>query len=53
MGILNASQPGAAQVGRDQRLFEAQEELARRTEELSTSRQINRELMARLNRERG
>ena len=32
-------------------LFDAQEALARRTEELEAARQINRELMARLNRE--
>lgn len=31
-------------------LFEAREELARRTEELEAARQINRELLARLNR---
>jgi Family of unknown function (DUF6262) len=35
----------------EQTLFEAQEALARRTEELEAARQINRELMARLNRE--
>jgi hypothetical protein len=35
----------------EQDLFEAQETLARRTEELEAARQINRELMARLNRE--
>ena len=35
----------------EQDLFEAQEALARRTEELEAARQINRELMARLNRE--
>ena len=34
----------------DQALFEAREELARHTEELEAARQINRELMARLNR---
>jgi len=33
----------------EQALFEAQEALARRTEELEAARQINRELMARLN----
>jgi len=32
-------------------LFDAQEALARRTEELEAARQINRELMARLNRD--
>lgn len=53
-GFVDANQPGAAQEGElQQRLFEAQEELARRTDELCASRQINRELMARLNRERG
>ena len=35
----------------EQTLFEAQEALAQRTEELEAARQINRELMARLNRE--
>jgi Family of unknown function (DUF6262) len=35
----------------EQTLFEARETLARRTEELEAARQINRELMARLNRE--
>ncbi len=35
----------------EQTLFEAQETLVRRTEELEAARQINRELMARLNRE--
>ena len=35
----------------EQTLSEAQEALARRTEELEAARQINRELMARLNRE--
>jgi hypothetical protein len=35
----------------EQDLFEAQEALTRRTEELEAARQINRELMARLNRE--
>ncbi len=34
----------------EQALFEAQEALARRTEELEAARQINRELMGRLNR---
>jgi len=36
----------------EQALFEAGEELARRTEELDAARQINRELIAKLNRER-
>ncbi len=35
----------------EQTLFEAQETLVRRTEELEAARQINRALMARLNRE--
>lgn len=34
----------------DQALFDAREELARRTEELDAARQINRELLARMNR---
>ena len=34
----------------EQELFDTQEALARRTEELDSARQINRELMARLNR---
>jgi len=33
-------------------LFEAQEELARHTEDLEAARQINRELLARLNQQR-
>lgn len=36
----------------EQTLFEAAEELARRTEELDAARQINRELIGRINRER-
>lgn len=36
--------------GLDQELFEARQDLARRSEELEAARQINRELMARLNR---
>lgn len=36
----------------EQSLFETGEELARRTEELDAARQINRELIGRLNRER-
>lgn len=35
----------------DKSLFDAREELARRTDELDAARQINRELMARLNRD--
>lgn len=38
--------------GLEQSLFETAEELARRTEELDAARQINRELIGRLNRER-
>ena len=34
----------------EQALFDTQETLGRRTEELEAARQINRELMARLNR---
>lgn len=37
----------------EQSLLDANEELARRTDELHAARQINRELMAKLNRERG
>jgi hypothetical protein len=36
----------------EQALFESEEKLARRTEELDAARQINRELIGRLNRER-
>ena len=36
----------------EQALFEAGEQLAQRTEELQAARQINRELISRLNRER-
>ena len=36
----------------EQSLFEATEELATRTQELEAARQINRELIGRLNRER-
>jgi hypothetical protein len=35
----------------EQALFDAREALAQRTEELEAARQINRELMARLNRD--
>jgi hypothetical protein len=43
--------PTAGRVAElDQALFEAEEALSRRTEELESARQINRELMARLNR---
>jgi hypothetical protein len=41
----------AARVSQlEQALFESRENLARCTEELAAARQINRELMARLNR---
>ena len=47
--------PGPATSARvaelEQALFDAQEALARRSEELEAARQINRELMSRLNRE--
>jgi len=46
----NAASGRLAQL--EQALFEAGEELAHRTEELEAARQINRELIARLNRER-
>jgi hypothetical protein len=43
--------PTAGRVAElDPALFEAEEALSRRTEELESARQINRELMARLNR---
>jgi Family of unknown function (DUF6262) len=46
-------QPAGARLAElEQQLFDTQEELARRTDELGAARQINRELMARLNRER-
>jgi len=41
---------GARVAELEQGLFESQESLARRTEELEAARQINRELMGRLNR---
>lgn len=41
---------GARVLELEQALFDAEEALARRTEELESARQINRELMARLNR---
>ena len=46
----NATSVRLAQL--EQALFEAGEQLAQRTEELEAARQINRELIARLNRER-
>jgi hypothetical protein len=52
-GIVDTDQRAAARVGDlEQQLFDTGEELARSTEELEAARQINRELMARLNRER-
>lgn len=45
------SEHGARIEQLEQSLFEAEETLARRTEELEAARQINRELMARLNRQ--
>ena len=45
----SAASDGLAQL--EQELFEAGEELAQRTEELQAARQINRELISRLNRE--
>lgn len=53
-GILDvdpATQDRIAEL--EQALFDAAEELARRADELGASRQINRELMARLNRATG
>jgi len=50
-GSLRAELAANARVTElEQALFDAQETLARRTEELEAARQINRELMARLNR---
>jgi len=49
---VNASVTGTRLTQLEQSLFEAGEELARRTEELDAARQINRELIGRLNRER-
>lgn len=43
---------GARLAGLEQSLFQTAEELARRTEELDAARNINRELVGRLNRER-
>ena len=55
-GLDHATSAASAASGRlsqlEQALFEAGEELAQRTEELQASRQINRELISRLNRER-
>lgn len=45
----NAAGPRLAEL--EQSLFEAGEQLARRVEELDAARQINRELIGRLNRE--
>lgn len=44
-------QHGARIEQLEQSLFQAEDALARRTEELEAARQINRELMARLNRQ--
>jgi len=52
-GTDNAALPAALAPRLEQletALFAAQEELARRTEELEAARQINRELLARINR---
>ncbi len=49
---VNASVTGTRLTQLEQSLFDAGEELARRTEELDAARQINRELIGRLNRER-
>ena len=49
--IADAATTLAPRVDKLERtLFEAQEELARRTEDLEAARQINRELLAKLNR---
>lgn len=48
--ICSGDPPHCEQI--EQTLFETQEDLARRCDELEAARQINRELMARLNRER-
>jgi chromosome segregation ATPase len=50
--IDSAHQASARAAELEQTLFETQEELARRTEELEAARQINRELMERINRGR-
>jgi hypothetical protein len=49
---IDANAINDRQAELEQALFEAAEELARRTEELEAARQINRELTGRLNRER-
>jgi hypothetical protein len=52
-GALDTDAHAARRIDElEQKLFETGEEFARRTEELDAARQINRELMARLNRER-
>jgi len=51
-GNVDAGAAGTRLAQLEQSLFEAAEELARRTEELNAARQINRELIGRLNRER-
>lgn len=48
----DSASTGARVAELEQALFESQESLARRTEELEAARQINRELMERLNRGR-
>ncbi|MGH9170851.1 MAG: DUF6262 family protein [Acidimicrobiales bacterium] len=50
VGDAGRSQLGARVEELEQALFETREELAGRTEELDAARQINRELLARLNR---
>lgn len=55
-GLDRATIDASAANGRlaevEQALFETGEELARHTEELDAARQINRELIGRLNRDR-
>lgn len=50
--IDSARRANARVAQLEQTLFETQEELARRTEELEAARQINRELMEKINRGR-
>lgn len=51
-GTIDKDRAGQARIDElEQALFEAREELARRTDELSAAREINRELMGRLNRD--
>ena len=49
---IDASAANGRLAQLEQELFQAGEELAQRTEELEAARQINRELISRLNRER-